>query len=96
MSNKLTYGPAPLPIETTVADLKPGDKFAYSSRPGAEFRDSPVVSVTNIGGTTLQGATPDSGNTYADGMHRVIFEDSDGLGTLFYGHETVYRAKRKN
>jgi hypothetical protein len=87
---------APLPIKTTVAELQPGDKFAYNSRPGGEFRDSPVVSVTNIGGTTLHGATPGPGNNYADGMHRVIFEDSDGLGTLYYGHETVYRAKRAN
>lgn len=94
MSNSHTYGPAPLPVKTTVAELQPGDKFDYNTRPGKGFRDSPVVSVTNIGGTTLHGATPGAGNNYAEGMYRVIFEDSDNLGTLFYGHETVYRANR--
>lgn len=94
MNNHLGFGPTYLPVKTTVAELQPGDKFDYSTRPGKGFRDSPVVSVTNIGGTTLHGAVPGPANNYADGMHRVIFENSDELGTLFYGHETVYRAER--
>jgi hypothetical protein len=94
MSSFHNFGPAHLPVKTTVAELQSGDKFDYNTRPGKSFRDSAVVSVTDIGGTTLHGATPGAGNKYAEGMHRVIFEDSDGLGTLFYGHETVYRAKR--
>jgi len=90
MSNHLGFGPTYLPTRTTVAELQPGDKFDYSMRPGKSFRDSPVVSVTNIGGQP----TVNGDGTYADGLHRVIFANSDELGTLFYGHETVYRAER--
>lgn len=82
--------PLTLPVLTTVAELEPGDVFAYSQHPGKGDRLSPVISVADIAGrSTVLGD-----NTYPDGMTRVIYENSDAFGTLFYAHEKVYRANR--
>ena len=81
-----------LPTKTTVSALKPGDVFDYQRFPDANFRNSPVVSVEHIGG---QAVISDPQETYPQGMYRVRYEDSDALGTLYYGDEPVYRANRR-
>lgn len=76
--------------KTTISELTPGDIFAYSPGPGLGDRLVPVVSVEDISGQPLAAGD----GVYPEGMHRVRYENSDALGTLFYGHEIVYRAKR--
>lgn len=80
-----------LPTKTIVSDLKPGDVFAYQARPKT-FRSSPIASIENIGG---QSVATDPTCTYAEGMYRIRHEDSDEIGTLYYGNETVWRADRR-
>lgn len=76
--------------KTTISELTPGDIFAYTPIPGHGERLVPVVSVEDISGQPVAAGD----GVYPEAMHRVRYEDSDALGTLFYGHEVVYRAKR--
>lgn len=81
-----------LPVKTTIDAIKPGDVFDYQHSPSANFRESPVASVENIGG---QPVVSDPTTKYPEDMYRVRHEDSDDLGTLYYGSETVWRANRR-
>lgn len=80
-----------LPVKTSISDLKPGDLFDYQPLPAANFRKSPIASVEHIGG---QPVVSDPQHAYPQDMYRIRHEDSDALGTLYYGHETVWRAER--
>lgn len=77
--------------KTMIRDLVPGDVFAYQRTLRDNERLSPVVSVTDISGQLNAAGV----GVYLEGMHRVRHEDSDDLGTLFYGDEVVFRASRK-
>ena len=80
-----------LPVKTTVNQIRPGDVFAYRPNLTPNDRLAAVVSVECVGGQPLADG---SDSTHAPDLHRVRYADSDHLGTLFYGTESVYRAKR--
>lgn len=80
-----------LSIKTTVSDILAGDVFAYRPHPTPSDRLAPVTSVEAVGGKPLADGT---GDHYAANLHRICYTDSDHLGTLFYGDETIFRAKR--